>query len=244
MEDMKLINITKSYGELAVLKDVSIDICNGEIVSFVGRSGCGKTTLLKIMAGITRQDSGEVIGDRQANGAGNVGFVFQDPTLASWRSVAGNIALPLEIRKVRKPEREIIVDDVLKLVDLIDFGNYLPSQLSGGMQQRTAIARALATNPKLLLMDEPFSKLDELTRRSLNEQLLRIWDSLAITVVFITHSIDEAIYLSKRVVVLSDRPAYVKDVFEIDIPYPRNNHMRYMPNFAKLSMQIENAIKS
>lgn len=221
--------------EVLALDHVSVDIEKGEFVSLLGPSGCGKTTLLRIMADLIQPTSGKVkvAGEttKKARLAQKYGIVFQSPVLYDWRKVKQNITLPLELMGISKSERENRVTKLLELVGLIEFKDQYPWQLSGGMQQRVAIARALAMEPEILLMDEPFSALDEFTREHLNEELLSIWSKVGNTVVFVTHSISEAIFLSDRVFVLSPHPGRLSAVVEIPLPRPRTAEMRNSPEF-------------
>lgn len=230
--------------EVVALKDVTLDIQKGEFISLLGPSGCGKTTLLRVMADLIQPTHGtvKVAGStaREARLAQKYGIVFQSPVLYDWRKVKKNITLPLELMKVDKAEQEKRVDELLELVGLSNFKDKYPWQLSGGMQQRVAIARALAIKPEILLMDEPFSALDEFSRERLNEELLSIWSEIGNTVVFVTHSIPEAIFLSDRVVVLSPHPGRLSAVVEIPLPRPRTAEMRETPEFYQLITDIRN----
>lgn len=233
--------------EVMALADVSIDIQKGEFVSLLGPSGCGKTTLLRIIADLIQPNSGgiRVAGKsaKEARLAQKYGIVFQSPVLYDWRKVKQNILLPLEMMGVKKAEREERVNSLLELVGLVDFKDKYPWQLSGGMQQRVAIARALAMEPEILLMDEPFSALDEFTRERLNEELLSIWSKVGNTVVFVTHSIPEAIFLSDRVFVLSPHPGRLSAVVEIPLPRPRTLEMRNSPEFYQLISKIRDSFE-
>jgi len=225
--------------ETHALREVNLDIRQGEFISLLGPSGCGKTTLLRIIADLLEPTSGEVlvfgVTPRQARMNRQFGIVFQSPVLYEWRTVRNNIRLPLEIMKVPKAEQEDRIDQQLDLVGLTKFANRYPHQLSGGMQQRVGIARALAMKPALLLMDEPFSASDEFTREKLNEDLLRIWKISQKTVVFVTHNISEAVYLSDRVVVMSPHPGRVSSVIDVDLPRPRSQES---PEFFSLYTRI------
>jgi NitT/TauT family transport system ATP-binding protein len=233
--------------EVLALADVSIDIQKGEFVSLLGPSGCGKTTLLRIIADLIQPTNGgiRVAGKsaKEARLAQKYGIVFQSPVLYDWRKVKQNILLPLEMMGVKKAEREERVNSLLELVGLVDFKDKYPWQLSGGMQQRVAIARALAMEPEILLMDEPFSALDEFTRERLNEELLSIWSKVGNTVVFVTHSIPEAIFLSDRVFVLSPHPGRLSAVVEIPLPRPRTLEMRNSPEFYQLISKIRDTFE-
>lgn len=233
--------------EVLALKDVTVDIKKGEFVSLLGPSGCGKTTLLRIMADLIQPTSGniKISGStaKEARLAQKYGIVFQNPILYDWRKVKKNITLPLEMMKVSKEEQERRVNHLLELVGLTEFKDKYPWQLSGGMQQRVAIARALAIEPEILLMDEPFSALDEFSRERLNEELLSIWSKVGNTVVFVTHSIPEAIFLSDRVFVLSPHPGRLSKVVDIPIPRPRRAEMRESPEFYQLITDIRNSFE-
>jgi NitT/TauT family transport system ATP-binding protein len=243
--------VTMTYktgtSEVLALKDVTVDIKKGEFISLLGPSGCGKTTLLRIMADLIEPTSGtiKISGStaKDARLAQKYGIVFQSPVLYDWRKVKKNITLPLEMMKVSKEEQTKRVDNLLELVGLSKFKDKYPWQLSGGMQQRVAIARALAIEPEILLMDEPFSALDEFSRERLNEELLSIWSKVNNTVVFVTHSIPEAIFLSDRVFVLSPHPGRLSKVVEIPLPRPRTAEMRESPEFYKLITDIRNSFE-
>lgn len=228
--------------EVLALHEVSLSVGKGEFVSLLGPSGCGKTTLLRIMADLQQPTSGEVLiaggSATEARLAHKYGIVFQNPVLYDWRKVRDNIALPLEMGGVGKGERYRKADELLRLVGLGSFGNHYPWQLSGGMQQRAAIARALSTEPEILLMDEPFSALDEFVRERLNEELLAIWNQVGNTVVFVTHSIAESIFLSDRVFVLSPHPGRLAAVIDIPLPRPRTPNMRSTPEFYSLISRV------
>ena len=244
-------HVTMTYktgtSEVLALKDVTVDIKKGEFISLLGPSGCGKTTLLRIMADLIEPTSGtiKISGStaKDARLAQKYGIVFQSPVLYDWRKVKKNITLPLEMMKVSKEEQTKRVDNLLELVGLSKFKDKYPWQLSGGMQQRVAIARALAIEPEILLMDEPFSALDEFSRERLNEELLSIWSKVNNTVVFVTHSIPEAIFLSDRVFVLSPHPGRLSKVVEIPLPRPRTAEMRESPEFYKLITDIRNSFE-
>jgi NitT/TauT family transport system ATP-binding protein len=210
--------------ELIALRDVDVDIMPNEFVCLLGPSGCGKTTLLKIMDGMIEAERGTVtLGDRPLREAlGDIGFVFQDVGLLAWRTVIANVGLGLEARGMAKEEREKRAMEYVKLVGLEDFATYHPYQLSGGMQQRVGLARALAVRPKVLLMDEPFGAVDALTRRGLQIALARIWEQNRVTVVFVTHDVDEALFLADRIIMMNTAKV-VKSVV-IDLPRPRWDH--------------------
>ncbi len=217
------------------LTAIDLEIEDGEFVSLLGPSGCGKSTLLRIIGDLTPPSSGVVTVNgkppAEARRDRDYGMVFQQATLLDWRKVLKNIALPLEVMNVPAGERERRAREMLDLVELGEFGDHYPWQLSGGMQQRVAIARALALQPALLLMDEPFGALDEMTRERMQMELMRIWQQTRTTVVFVTHSIPEAVFLSTRVVVISPRPGRVAGIVDIDLPQPRQFETREHPQF-------------
>lgn len=233
--------------DVLALHQVSLDIAKGEFVSLLGPSGCGKTTLLRLMADLIEPTSGtlHVAGAtaKEARLAQKYGIVFQSPVLYDWRKVKQNVALPLELTGVKKSERERKAIELLELVGLKDFADKYPWQLSGGMQQRAAIARALAMEPEILLMDEPFSALDEFTRERLNEELLSVWNKIQNTIVFVTHSIPESIFLSDRVFVLSPHPGRLSAVVDIPLPRPRTQEMRNSPEFFELIARIRDSFE-
>ncbi|GGF94797.1 ABC transporter ATP-binding protein [Paenibacillus abyssi] len=241
MEQVSMQYDTGASDVLAV-QQVSLKIAKGEFVSLLGPSGCGKTTLLRLMADLIQPTSGmiKIAGQsaREARLAQKYGIVFQNPVLYDWRKVKDNITLPLEMMGVQKARRSKKAEELLELVGLQDFGSQYPWQLSGGMQQRVAIARALSMEPEILLMDEPFSALDEFSRERLNEELLLIWSKVKNTVVFVTHSIPESIFLSDRVFVLSPHPGRLSSVVEIPLPRPRTQEMRNSPEFFQLIAAI------
>jgi len=221
------------------LERVSFEIHKGDFVSIVGASGCGKSTLLKIISGLLPATSGNVAidGEPVAGPLENVGMIFQAPVLLKWRPVLGNVLLPVEFAKLDISSYLEKARALLKLVGLEGFEEMYPHQLSGGMQQRVSLCRALVTDPQLLLMDEPFGALDAMTRDELDAELLRIWEEKKKTVLFVTHSISEAIYLSDQVVVFSKRPAVVVKELTIDIPYPRSAKTRFLPQFTEWERQ-------
>jgi NitT/TauT family transport system ATP-binding protein len=227
-----------SEEQVIALQDINLDIRAGEFVSLIGPSGCGKSTLLRLIADLLQPSDGDLrVNDKtphQARVNREYGMVFQAATLYDWRTVTQNVQLPLEIMGYPGHIRRQRAQEMLELVELGKFGKHYPWQLSGGMQQRVAIARALAFEPTLLLMDEPFGALDEFTRERMNMELLRIWDRTKITVVFVTHSIPEAVFLSKRVVVMSPRPGRITKMINIDLPYPREFETRELPRFFEL----------
>jgi NitT/TauT family transport system ATP-binding protein len=239
-------DLTKRFDETTALQGIDLAIEEGEFVSLIGPSGCGKSTLLRIIGDLIQPTSGSATVNgkpaRQARIDRDYGIVFQDAVLYDWRTVAKNIALPLEIARWNRRRRASKVQQMLELVELTGFENHHPWQLSGGMQQRVSIARALSFDPALLLMDEPFGALDEMTRERLNMELLQIWDASGSTVVFVTHSIAEAVFLSTRVVVMSPRPGQISGLISIDLPQPRTAATREEPRFFELVTQVREAL--
>ena len=231
---------------LRVLGPVDLEVAAGAFVTLIGPSGCGKSTLLRIVADLVAPSAGSVVVNGKAPNAARLdrdyGIVFQSPVLFDWRTVAENVALPLEVFGWAAERRDARVAELLSLVELDGFAGHRPYQLSGGMQQRVAIARALSFSPRILLMDEPFGALDELTRERLNDELRQIWRSTGTTVVFVTHSIPEAVYLSTRVLVMSARPGrFVRDV-PVDLPEPRDDATRESPRFFELVNEVREAL--
>ena len=241
---VSLSGVTKVFpkGGVTALEDIDLDVRPGEFVSLIGPSGCGKSTLLRVIGDLTQPTSGEVLVNGKpaprARLDRDYGIVFQAAVLFDWRTVAKNIALPLELLKWDRTRREARVAEMLDLVELNEFGGHYPWQLSGGMQQRVSIARALSFSPALLLMDEPFGALDEMTRERLNLELLSIWAETKSTVVFVTHSISEAVFLSTRVVVMSPRPGRVAGIVEVDLSQPRGVRTREEPRFFELVTEV------
>jgi NitT/TauT family transport system ATP-binding protein len=222
--------------EVAVraLRDVSLAVMPGEFVCLIGPSGCGKTTLLRLMHGLLEPDSGEVLidGDRPATPGPHAGFVFQSFRLLPWRTVFDNVEFPLQIQGVPKPKRLARAREYLRLVGLEDFEHSYPHELSGGMQQRVGLARALAMEPQILLMDEPFAALDAQTREFMQLELGRLWEHLHIAVVFVTHSLDEALFLGDRVVLMGPRPGTIEEILRVSLPRPRSDYdFRATPEF-------------
>ncbi|HEY8708116.1 MAG TPA: ABC transporter ATP-binding protein [Burkholderiaceae bacterium] len=231
---------------VTALDNVSLSIQEGEFVSLIGPSGCGKTTLLRVIADLEQITSGVVrvngLGARDARLARAYGYVFQAPALFPWRTVLANVCLPLEIHGLAKAKARAVALEQLARVDLTGFEGKYPWQLSGGMQQRVSIARALGFEPKLLMMDEPFGALDEITRDRLNEQLLRLWEREKRTIVFVTHSIPEAVFLSSRIVVMSPRPGRIVDVIESGLPPDRTLDIRDTPEFTEIAHRVRMAL--
>jgi NitT/TauT family transport system ATP-binding protein len=231
---------------LHVLNDVNITLDERTFTCLVGPSGCGKSTLLRIIDGLMAADGGEVRigGERVTAPSLDRGFVFQQFNLLPWRTVLGNVEFGLENLGVKKDERRPRATEILKLVDLEGFENYYPGQLSGGMQQRVGLARALAVNPSLLLMDEPFGSVDDQTRMLLQEELLNIWERDQKTVIFVTHDIEEALYLGDQVVVMRARPSRISRVIDVPFGRPRTDEIRGSPEMAKLKQEIWDELKS
>ena len=229
---------------VTALQDVSFEIAKGEFISLLGPSGCGKTTLLRIIADLLTPTAGEISmcggTPEQARKKLKYGMVFQSPVLYDWRTVTENVRLPLQIMKLSRAEQDSRINQMLELVGLTDFADQYPRQLSGGMQQRVGIARALAIQPDILLMDEPFSALDEFTKEKLHDDLLRIWRKTNKTIIFVTHNIAEAVYLSDRVFVLSPHPGRLTAVEEIELARPRTEEMRNSETFFDLVTRIRN----
>jgi NitT/TauT family transport system ATP-binding protein len=237
-------NLSKIFGRggLTALQDIDVEVGRGEFVSLIGPSGCGKSTLLRIVGDIIEPTTGSVTVNgkpaRRARLDHDYGIVFQSPVLYDWRTVTKNIALPLEMLGWDRPRRSKRVKEMLDLVELENFGNHHPWQLSGGMQQRVSIARAFSFSPALLLMDEPFGALDEMTRERLNMELLQIWAEVGSTVIFVTHSIQEAVFLSTQVAVMSARPGRIAGIVPIDLPQPRTATTREEPRFFELVTEV------
>ncbi|WP_425145603.1 ABC transporter ATP-binding protein [Deinococcus sp.] len=234
-------------GQTVALQDADLSIMPGEFISLIGPSGCGKTTLLRLMADLIQPTGGDLLIAGQAPGvarrARQYGYVFQAPALMEWRNVLQNVMLPLQVMKYPAPQRQARAREMLNLVGLEQFERSYPWQLSGGMQQRVSIARALAFDPPLLFMDEPFGALDEITREKLNLELLRLWRETGKTVIFVTHSISEAVFLSTRVVVMTARPGRIEGIVNVDLPQPRSDETREEPRFFELATRIRELLK-
>jgi NitT/TauT family transport system ATP-binding protein len=230
-----------SNGTVA-LKDLSLDIAQGEFLSLLGPSGCGKSTALRIIAGLGEPTAGSVEWADASSARHEVGFVFQEPTLMPWATVFGNVWLPFRLKGVSHAAAQELVMEALTMVGLEGFARSYPRELSGGMKMRVSIARALVTQPKLLLMDEPFAALDEITRFRLNNDLLRLWEQFGWTVVFVTHSVFESVYLSERIVVMAARPGRVINDLAVDAPYPRDETFRTSSLYAEHCRRISSAL--
>jgi NitT/TauT family transport system ATP-binding protein len=235
-------------GPVAALSDIDLTVPRGEFVSLIGPSGCGKTTLLRVIADLEQPTGGSILVNGltpdEARRTRAYGYVFQAPALYPWRTIASNVALPLEVMGIPSAERTARVQQNLALVNLTDFERRFPWQLSGGMQQRASIARALSFDPALLLMDEPFGALDEIVRDHLNEQLLELWAKTQKTVIFVTHSIPEAVFLSTRIVVMSPRPGRILDVIDSDLPKDRTLDIRETPEFLKIAHRVRQGLRA
>jgi NitT/TauT family transport system ATP-binding protein len=235
-------------GEVQALSNVDLDIAEGDFVSFIGPSGCGKTTLLRVIADLEQPTSGTILVNgvtpEKARLNRHYGYIFQAAALYPWRTIERNVALPLEIMGYPAAERRKRVAHYLKLVNLSGFERKYPWQLSGGMQQRASIARALSFEPALLLMDEPFGALDEIVRDHLNEQLLQLWNQTKKTVVFVTHSIPEAVFLSTKIVVMSPRPGRVIDIVDCNFARDRTLEIRETPDFIKIAQRVRAGLRS
>jgi NitT/TauT family transport system ATP-binding protein len=235
-------------GPVHALSDIDLTVGHGDFVSFIGPSGCGKTTLLRVIADLEAPTAGHITVNNVSPAAARLsrayGYVFQAPALYPWRNVQRNVTLPLEIMGMSAAERGERAARYLDMVNLGGFENKYPWQLSGGMQQRVSIARALSFEPDLLLMDEPFGALDEITRDHLNEQLLRLWEKTQKTVVFVTHSIPEAVFLSSRIVVMSPRPGRIIDIIDCDLPPDRTLDVRETPQFLALAHRVREGLRS
>ncbi|WP_394852302.1 ABC transporter ATP-binding protein [Roseovarius litoreus] len=235
-------------GPVHALKDVTLDVRKGDFVSFIGPSGCGKTTFLRCMADLEHPTGGTItvngVSPEEARKSRAYGYVFQAAGLYPWRTIGGNIRMPLEIMGYAKAEQDQRVARVLELVDLAGFEKKFPWQLSGGMQQRASIARALSFDADILLMDEPFGALDEIVRDHLNEQLLSLWDRTDKTICFVTHSIPEAVYLSTKIVVMSPRPGRITDVIESPLPRERPLDIRDTPEFIEIAHRVRDGLRA
>jgi NitT/TauT family transport system ATP-binding protein len=244
-QDVSLVFQAKDREPVTALSNFSLDIAQGEFVSIVGPSGCGKSTFLNIVLGLIQPGSGKI----QLNGTRITGpgqeraMVFQEFGLLPWRTVTANVELGLELKGVATEQRLARANELIKLVGLSGFERHYPHELSGGMKQRVGLARALATEPEVLLMDEPFAALDAQTRDLMQAELLQIWERTKKTVLFVTHSIEEAAYLSDRVIVMTARPGRTKDVIQIDLPRPRDYEMRLTPKFNEIKLRIWEVLK-
>jgi len=244
--------VGKTFGDrgaraVTALQDITLDIFQGEFVSLIGPSGCGKSTLLRLIADLIPPTTGTIsVNGKSAHQARldrDYGVVFQAPVLFDWRTVSANVQLPLEVMRYNKAERARRAREMLELVELGEFGRHYPWQLSGGMQQRVSIARALAFKPALLLMDEPFGALDEMTRERMNLELIDLQQRTGTTVIFVTHSIPEAVFLSNRAVVMSARPGRIARIIEVDLPQPRSVETRELPRYFELAVELRERLR-
>ncbi len=239
---------TREGASTVALKGIDLDIRPGEFVSLIGPSGCGKSTLLRVIGDLVQPTRGDVVVNgkpaHRARLDRDYGMVFQAPVLFDWRSVEDNVKLPLEILGKPRDWRAKRAKEMLDLVELGEFTRHMPYQLSGGMQQRVAIARALSFEPRILLMDEPFGALDEMTRERMNDEVLRIWEQTGTTIVFVTHSIPEAVFLSSRVVVMSARPGQITKIVDVDLPRPRTDDSRYTERYFALITEVREALRA
>ena len=246
---VEVLSAEKTYANgTRALLPVDLKIAEGEFLTLLGPSGCGKSTLLKMVAGMLEPSDGRLLLWRkpvgQLEGSGKkMAFVFQSPTLMPWASVQANVRLPLDLARVPREQADAEVAKVLALVGLDKFADSLPRALSGGMQMRVSIARSLVTQPDLLLMDEPFGALDEITRYKLDADLLDLWRKKKLTVIFVTHSIHEAVFLSNRVIMMAARPGRVVEQFEIDEPYPRSEAFMVTSRFAQCASKLQDSLK-
>lgn len=238
--------VSKKYGSgQAVLDSVNLNVSKKEFVSVIGPSGCGKSTILKLISGLTAPTAGSILVDGRTpkDARETISYVFQDATLLPWRTVRDNIGLSLELEKVPNGARESKIASLLELVGLSHVSKAYPRELSGGMRMRVSIARALATNPRLLLLDEPFAALDEMSRDRLNEEILRLRAEQEWTAVFVTHSVTEAVFLADRIVVLAPNPGRIHSVFSVDLPSPRTSAVRTSARFDALVASISHALR-
>jgi NitT/TauT family transport system ATP-binding protein len=248
--DVRNVSLTfeTSDGKVDALSNVSLQIADGEFVSFIGPSGCGKTTMLRVIADLQQPTTGTLlvngVSAEQARLERRYGYVFQAPALFPWRTIEKNLKLPLEVMGFSDSEQQRRATRYLALVNLTGFERKFPWQLSGGMQQRVSIARALSFDPALLLMDEPFGALDEIVRDHLNEQLLQLWDKTEKTVLFVTHSIPEAVFLSTRIVVMSPRPGRIIDIIDCNFPRERTLEIRETPEFLKIAQRVRVGLRA
>lgn len=241
---IELKNIYKRYDSGTVaLKDMSLAVGEHEFVSLLGPSGCGKSTALKMIAGLSSITSGQIVwSGGGSDHSHDMSFVFQEPTLMPWSTVFDNVWLPLRLAGQSRAQARGMVESALQTVGLLQFAAAYPRELSGGMMMRVSIARAMVTQPRLLLMDEPFAALDEMTRFKLNNDTLRLWQSARFTVLFVTHSVYEAVYLSRRIVIMAVRPGRVVSVIDVDEPYPRSEAFRSSPQYNTLCVQVSKAL--
>ncbi len=242
---VELTGVHKRYGETTVLQQINLTIAKGEFITLIGPSGCGKSTLLKVISGLIAPSEGviQVDGMTPLNARETISYIFQDATLLPWRTVARNVALGLELEGATREARQEKVQSLLELVGLAHVANAYPRQLSGGMKMRVSVARALVTRPRLLLMDEPFGALDEMTRDRLNEELLRLRAEQNWTAIFVTHSVAEAVFLSTSILVLAPSPGRVAQQIAIDLPFPRTSLTRETAHFEAYVTEVSRALR-
>ena len=226
-------SVSKNFGEISALENINISVNHGEFLALIGPSGCGKSTILRLASGLDSPSSGKIDISTE-----KVGYVFQDATLMPWRTVRKNVGLLAQLEKFDKEIIKKKTDDILELVGLEDFADHYPFALSGGMKMRASLARSLVLDPELFLFDEPFGALDLITRGRLNVELLQLYTSKKFTSLFVTHSVEEALFLSSRVIVFSGRPGKIKGEFEVPFKYPRDTKIRYSSEFAELSGEV------
>jgi NitT/TauT family transport system ATP-binding protein len=240
---VRLRAVTKIYDNgVSALGPLDLDVAKGEFVSLLGPSGCGKSTALRLMAGLGAPSSGTVSVPHKVDGRHPIGFVFQEPTLMPWASVRENVRLPLKLSHVPAAEAAARIDEALAQVGLAEFADAFPRELSGGMKMRVSLARALVTDPDILLLDEPFAALDEITRFRLNNDLLALWRDLDKTVIFVTHSVFESVYLSQRVIVMTARPGRISAEFRIETAEPRGEEFRTSAEYAGYCREVSSAL--
>jgi len=239
---LRLVRVGKSFAERVVLRDISFRMQQGEILSLIGPSGCGKTTILRMIAGLANPDTGTIERNHALNEKGRIGYVFQDATLMPWASAEANVALPLILQGLPSKEAHQHANAMLAKLELGDFACAAPHELSGGMKMRVALARALITNPSLILMDEPFAALDEMTRHALNDEMLKLVRARGTSLMFVTHSVAEAAYLSDRVAVLSHRPGHVMAEFKMPWSCEQTPALRYEKRFTEETARISAAL--
>ncbi len=242
---LEFAGVRKSYRGRVVLDPLNLSIAKGEFVTLIGPSGCGKSTVLKLISGLTPPDRGtiRVDGMTPKNARQTISYIFQDATLLPWRTVRNNVGLGLELERVNARRREEKASALLELVGLSQMADAYPRELSGGMKMRVSIARALATSPTLLLMDEPFAALDEMSRDRLNEELLRLRSEQKWTAVFVTHSVAEAVFLSTRIIVLAPNPGRIHAIVPVDLPWPRTAALRIAPEFELLAARVSHTLR-
>jgi NitT/TauT family transport system ATP-binding protein len=243
---VELVSVSKSYGNGSLVVDgLNLTVAKGEFITLLGSSGCGKSTVLKLISGLTPATSGTITVDGMTpqNARETVSYIFQDSTLLPWRTVRQNVGLGLELEGINGDQRKKKTESLLDLVGLGHVAEAYPRELSGGMKMRVSIARALATSPRLLLMDEPFAALDEMTRDRMNEEIMRMREEQKWTAVFVTHSVTEAVFLSTQIVILSPMPGRIHTIVAVDLPSPRTGALRASPSFGELVLQVSRTLR-